>query len=74
MGKILLGKQVPLVAVSQGTITTSENVKEAYAKDWGRQSDSMEESDNTGERRCDEHDKEIRRNRGRERIDNPNTL
>jgi ABC-type sugar transport system substrate-binding protein len=35
MGKILLGKRVPLVAVSQGTITTSENVKEAYTKDWG---------------------------------------
>lgn len=35
MGKILLGKQVPLIAVSQGTVTTSANVKEAYAKDWG---------------------------------------
>lgn len=35
MGKILLGKNVPLVAVSEGTITTSANVKEAYAKDWG---------------------------------------
>ena len=34
MGKILLGKRVPLVAVSEGTITTSANVKEAYAKDW----------------------------------------
>ena len=35
MGKILLGKRVPLIAVSQGTVTTSANVKEAYAKDWG---------------------------------------
>jgi ABC-type sugar transport system substrate-binding protein len=35
MGKILLGKRVPLIVTSQGTVTTSENVKEAYAKDWG---------------------------------------
>lgn len=37
MGKILLGKQVPLIVVSEGTIVTTENVKEAYAKDWGGQ-------------------------------------
>jgi ABC-type sugar transport system substrate-binding protein len=35
MGKILLGKQVPLIVTSEGTVTTSKNVKEAYAKDWG---------------------------------------
>ena len=35
MGKILLGKRVPLIVTSQGTVTTTENVKEAYAKDWG---------------------------------------
>lgn len=35
MGKILLGEKVPLIIVSQGTITTTANVKEAYAKDWG---------------------------------------
>ncbi len=35
MGKILLGKRVPMICVSKGTVTTAENVKEAYAKDWG---------------------------------------
>ena len=35
MGKILLGKKVPLIITSQGTVTTTDNVKEAYAKDWG---------------------------------------
>ena len=35
MGKILLGKQVPLIVVSEGTIVTTDNVEEAYAKDWG---------------------------------------
>jgi len=35
MGKILLGKEVPMIVTSKGTITTPENVKEAYAKDWG---------------------------------------
>lgn len=35
MGKIILGNKVPLIIVSQGTITTSANVKEAYQKDWG---------------------------------------
>jgi ribose transport system substrate-binding protein len=35
MGKILLGKKVPFIVLSQGTVTTTENVKEAYAKDWG---------------------------------------
>jgi ABC-type sugar transport system substrate-binding protein len=35
MGKILLNKRVPMIVISAGTITTSENVKEAYAKDWG---------------------------------------
>lgn len=35
MGKILLGEKVPLIITSQGTVTTSANVKEAYQKDWG---------------------------------------
>lgn len=35
MGKILLGRRVPLIVVSEGTIVTTENVREAYAKDWG---------------------------------------
>ena len=37
MGKILLGKRVPLIVLSKGTVVTSENVKEAYARDWGGQ-------------------------------------
>jgi ABC-type sugar transport system substrate-binding protein len=37
-GKLLLGKQVPPVVLSRGTITTAQNVKEAYAKHWGGQS------------------------------------
>jgi inositol transport system ATP-binding protein len=35
MGKILLGKRVPLIVLSKGTVVTSANVKEAYAHDWG---------------------------------------
>ena len=35
MGKILLGKKPPLFITSQGTVTTPENAKKAYAKDWG---------------------------------------
>lgn len=35
MGKILLGKKVPLIIESVGTPTTPENVAEAYAHDWG---------------------------------------
>jgi hypothetical protein len=35
MGKILLGKQVPLIVLSKGTVTTSDNVKDAYVRDWG---------------------------------------
>ncbi|HEY0789443.1 MAG TPA: sugar ABC transporter ATP-binding protein [Chthoniobacterales bacterium] len=34
MGKILLGKRVPLIVLSKGTVTTSENVKDAYVHDW----------------------------------------
>jgi ABC-type sugar transport system ATPase subunit len=35
MGKILLGKRVPFIVLSKGTVVTSANVKEAYAHDWG---------------------------------------
>lgn len=35
MGKIALGGKVPLIVLSTGTVTTPENVKQAYAKDWG---------------------------------------
>ena len=35
MGKILLGKRVPLIVLSKGTVITSANVKEASAHDWG---------------------------------------
>jgi ABC-type sugar transport system substrate-binding protein len=34
MGKILLGKRVPMIVLSKGTVTTSDNVKEAYVHDW----------------------------------------
>lgn len=34
MGKILLGKKVPLLVKTIGTTTTSENVAEAWAHDW----------------------------------------
>jgi ABC-type sugar transport system ATPase subunit len=35
MGKILLGKRVPLIVLSKGTVVTSANVREASAHDWG---------------------------------------
>ena len=35
MGKILLGKSVPLVVKPRGTVTTPDNVAEAWAHDWG---------------------------------------
>lgn len=35
MGKILLGKRVPLVVKSLGTVTTADNIKQAWARDWG---------------------------------------
>lgn len=35
MGKILLGKKVPLIVRTKGTVTTPENVNEAWKKDWG---------------------------------------
>lgn len=35
MGKILLGKDVPLIVKAMGTVATSKNVAEAYAHDWG---------------------------------------
>lgn len=38
MGKLLLGKQVPLIVLSKGTVTTPDNVEEAYAHDWGGES------------------------------------
>ena len=34
MGKILLGKRVPLVVKTVGTVATPDNVKEAWAHDW----------------------------------------
>ena len=34
MGKILLGKRVPQMVKSFGTVTTSDNVEEAWAHDW----------------------------------------
>lgn len=34
MGKILLGKRVPLMTKSFGTVTTPENVAQAWAHDW----------------------------------------
>jgi hypothetical protein len=38
MGKLLLGKQVPMIVYSKGTVTTPENVAAAYAHDWGGES------------------------------------
>jgi ABC-type sugar transport system ATPase subunit len=35
MGKILLGKRVPLIVLSKGTVVTSANVRQASAHDWG---------------------------------------
>jgi hypothetical protein len=35
MGKILLGKRVPLIVKTTGTVTTPDNVAEAWANDWG---------------------------------------
>lgn len=34
MGKILLGKRVPMIVKTVGTVTTSQNIKEAWAHDW----------------------------------------
>ena len=34
MGKIMLGNRVPLMVNSYGTVTTSDNVAEAWAHDW----------------------------------------
>jgi hypothetical protein len=34
MGKILLGKKVPLIVKTVGTVATSSNVKQAWAHDW----------------------------------------
>lgn len=34
MGKLLLGKQVPLLVKSSGTVATPDNVAEAYSKMW----------------------------------------
>lgn len=34
MGKILLGKKVPLIVKTVGTVATAENVAEAWAHDW----------------------------------------
>ena len=38
MGKIALGERVPLIVLSKGTVTTKDNVKDAYTKDWGGKS------------------------------------
>jgi ABC-type multidrug transport system ATPase subunit len=38
MGKILLGKRVPLIVLSKGTVATSANVREAFTHDWGGES------------------------------------
>jgi hypothetical protein len=38
MGKILLGKRVPLIVLSKGTVATSANVREACTHDWGGES------------------------------------
>jgi len=38
MGKILLGKDVPLIVTAEGTPTTSANVAQAYSNDWGGRS------------------------------------
>lgn len=35
MGKLHLGQRVPLIVLSKGTVTTPDNVAEAYAHDWG---------------------------------------
>ena len=35
MGKILLGKRVPLIVKTVGTVTTPDNVAAAWAHDWG---------------------------------------
>lgn len=35
MGKILLGKRVPLVVKTEGTVATPDNVEQAWANDWG---------------------------------------
>lgn len=35
MGKILLGQRVPLIVKTQGTVTTPDNVEDAWANDWG---------------------------------------
>ena len=34
MGKILLGKKVPLIVKTEGIVATAENVAEAWAHDW----------------------------------------
>src|SRR5947209_15612113 len=34
MGKILLGKRIPMIVLNKGTVTTSDNVKDAYVHDW----------------------------------------
>jgi hypothetical protein len=34
MGKILLGKKVPLIVKTVGTVTTTDNVKQAWTHDW----------------------------------------
>lgn len=35
MGKILLGKRVPLIVTAEGTVTTPENVNQAWKTNWG---------------------------------------
>ena len=37
MGKILLGKKVPLIVRTKGTVTTPDNVDAAWKRDWGDQ-------------------------------------
>jgi hypothetical protein len=34
-GKLLLGREVPMIVLSKGTVATPENVGQAYAHDWG---------------------------------------